>query len=404
MELSGLRIILGVTGSIAAYKAVYLLRLLVKEGARVQVILTPSAKEFVGPVTFSALSGLPVLSDFFSTEGGDWNSHVEMGVTAELMLVAPVTATTLGKMANGIADNLLVATYLAARCPVLVAPAMDMDMYQHPSTQQNLEILKGYGNMIVEPGKGELASGLEGPGRMEEPAEIINFIRQIESEPSKKKLLNKQVLVSAGPTHENIDPVRFIGNHSSGKMGFAIAEAFAAEGAKVYLVSGPVSLETHAAGIEVIRVISAAEMFERCSGLMEQMDIAVFNAAVSDFTPVSTSSKKVKREDDEWTIRLKPTKDIAAEMGRRKTKGQLLIGFALETDNEMEHARKKLEKKNLDLIVLNSMQDKGAGFGSDTNRVTMIDRQGSTEKFELKSKAQVAIDLVQRVIKLEEDA
>ncbi len=404
MELTGLRVILGVTGSIAAYKAVSLLRLLVKEGARVQVIMTPSAKEFVGPVTFSALSGLPVLSDFFSSEGGDWNSHVEMGVSADLMLVAPVTASTLGKMANGIADNLLVATYLAARCPVLVAPAMDMDMYQHPSTQHNLEILKGYGNMIVEPGKGELASGLEGPGRMEEPEEIINFIRQIELRPSKKKLLNKQVLVSAGPTHENIDPVRFIGNHSSGKMGFAIAEAFAAEGAKVFLVSGPVSLETHAEGIEVIRVISAAEMFERCSGLIEQMDIAVFNAAVSDFTPVSTSGKKIKRGDDEWSIRLKPTKDIAAEMGRRKTKGQLLIGFALETDNELEHARKKLEKKNLDLIVLNSMQDKGAGFGSDTNRVIMIDRQGNTEKFELKSKAQVAIDLVQRVIKMEEDA
>jgi len=404
MKLSGLRIILGVTGSIAAYKAVYLLRLLVKEGAEVQVIMSPSAKEFVGPVTFSALSGLPVLSAFFSSEGGDWNSHVDMGVSADLMLVAPVTATTLGKMANGIADNLLIATYLAARCPIVVAPAMDMDMYLHPSTQRNLEILKGYGNMIVAPGKGELASGLEGPGRMEEPEEIISFIRQIESGPSKKKLLNKQVLVSAGPTHENIDPVRFIGNHSSGKMGFAIAEAFAAEGAKVFLVSGPVSLETHAKGIEVIRVTSASEMFERCSELMEQMDIAVFNAAVSDFTPVSTSGMKVKRGTDEWTIRLKPTKDIAAEMGRRKVSGQLLVGFALETDNELEHARKKLEKKNLDLIVLNSMQDIGAGFGGDTNRVTMIDRQGGTEKFELKSKAKVAVDLVQRVIKMMEDA
>jgi len=242
MDLAGKRIILGVTGSIAAYKAVYLLRLLIKEGAEVQVIMTPTAREFVGPVTFSALSGNTVLSDFFSSEGGDWNSHVEMGISADLMLIAPVTATTLGKMANGVADNLLITTYLSARCPVVVAPAMDMDMYRHPSNQRNLDILKSYGNLVIEPGKGELASGLEGPGRMEEPEAILKFIRQIESEPSKKKLLNKQVLVTAGPTHENIDPVRFIGNHSSGKMGFAIAEAFAAAGARVHLVTGPVSL------------------------------------------------------------------------------------------------------------------------------------------------------------------
>lgn len=404
MDLAGKRIILGVTGSIAAYKAVYLLRLLMKEGADVQVIMTPAAREFVGPVTFSSLSGKTVLSDFFSSEGGDWNSHVEMGVSADLMLVAPVTATTLGKMANGVADNLLVTTYLSARCPVVVAPAMDMDMYRHPSTQRNLDILKGYGNIVIEPGEGELASGLEGPGRMEEPEKILSFIRQIESEPSKKKLLNKRVLVTAGPTHENIDPVRFIGNHSSGKMGFAIAEAFASEGAKVYLVTGPVSQETSVAGVEVIRVTSAGEMFERCSDVMEQMDIAVFNAAVSDFTPVSISENKVKRGKDEWTIRLKPTKDIAAEMGRRKSDGQLLVGFALETDNELEHARLKLEKKNLDLVVLNSMQDRGAGFGTDTNRVTMIDRLGNIDKFELKPKIQVATDLVQRVIKMVEDA
>ena len=254
MDLAGKRIILGVTGSIAAYKAVYLLRLLMKEGAEVQVIMTPAAREFVGPVTFSALSGKPVLSDFFSDEGGDWNSHVEMGVSADLMLIAPVTATTLGKLANGVADNLLITTYLSARCPVLVVPAMDMDMYRHPSTQANLETLKKYGNLVIEPGVGELASGLEGPGRMEEPENILTFIRQIQSGPSKKKLLNKRVLVTAGPTHENIDPVRFIGNHSSGKMGFAIAEAFAAEGAKVSLVSGPVELNTSVTGIEVFRV------------------------------------------------------------------------------------------------------------------------------------------------------
>jgi len=277
-------------------------------------------------------------------------------------------------------------------------------MYQHPSTQRNLEILRGYGNLVIEPGKGELASGLEGPGRMEEPDAILSKIRQISSEPSKKKLLNKQVLVTAGPTHENIDPVRFIGNHSSGKMGFAIAEAFAAQGAKVHLVTGPVSLETHSAGVEVIRVTSAGEMFERCSELMDRMDIAVFNAAVSDYTPVSTSGEKVKRGTGEWTIQLKPTKDIAAEMGRRKSAGQVLVGFALETNNEMEHARLKLEKKNLDLVVLNSMQDSGAGFGTDTNRVTMIDRLGNIDKYELKPKVQVAGDLVQRVLKILEDA
>ena len=404
MDLAGKRIILGVTGSIAAYKAVYLLRLLIKEGAEVQVIMTPTAREFVGPVTFSALSGNTVLSDFFSSEGGDWNSHVEMGISADLMLIAPVTATTLGKMANGVADNLLITTYLSARCPVVMAPAMDMDMYSHPSNQRNLDILKSYGNLVIEPGKGELASGLEGQGRMEEPEAILKFIRQIESEPSKKKLLNKQVLVTAGPTHENIDPVRFIGNHSSGKMGFAIAEAFAAAGARVHLVTGPVSLDCNASGVEVTRVISAAEMYERCSEVIEQMDVAVFNAAVSDYTPVSSFGKKVKRGAGEWSIELKPTRDIAAEMGKRKKAGQVLVGFALETDNEMEHARLKLEKKNLDLVVLNSMQDHGAGFGTDTNRVTMIDRAGKTDKFELKPKAQVAHDLVQRVINMFDDA
>jgi len=404
MELAGKRIILGVTGSIAAYKSVYLLRLLIKEGAQVQVIMTPHAREFVGPVTFSTLSGKPVLSDFFSTEGGDWNSHVEMGTSADLMIVAPVTATTLGKMANGLADNLLVATYLAARCPVILSPAMDMDMYRHPSTQRNLEILKGYGHAVIEPGSGELASGLEGPGRMEEPENIIRYIRQAGTGPSKKKLLNKQVLVTAGPTHEKIDPVRFIGNHSSGKMGFAIAEAFAAQGAKVYLVTGPSLQETVAMGVKVIRVTSAGEMFETCSDLMEQMNIAVFNAAVSDYTPVITSDKKIKRGDEEWSIRLKPTRDISAEMGKRKLAGQLLVGFALETNNEMENALRKLENKNLDLVVINSLQDSGAGFATDTNKVTMADRQGNIYTYDLKPKTQVAADLVERVIKMMEDA
>lgn len=404
MDLAGKRIILGVTGSIAAYKAVYLLRLLMKEGAEVQVIMTPTGREFVGPVTFSALSGKTVLSDFFSSEGGDWNSHVDMGVSADLMLIAPVTATTLGKMAHGVADNLLITTYLSARCPVIVAPAMDMDMYRHPSTQRNLETLKGYGNHIIEPGKGELASGLEGEGRMEEPENILAFIRQMESGPSKKKLLNRQVLVTAGPTHENIDPVRFIGNHSSGKMGFAIAEAFAKAGAQVQLVTGPVSLESHAAGVQVSRITSAAEMYERCSALMDQMDVAVFNAAVADYTPVLSHKKKVKRGAGAWSIELKPTRDIAAEMGKRKKPGQVLVGFALETDNEVEHARSKLKKKNLDLVVLNSMQDSGAGFGTDTNQVTMIDSSGNVEVYELKPKDQVADDLVMRVIKMLKDA
>jgi len=400
MELAGKRLILGVTGSIAAYKAVYLLRLFIKEGADVQVIMTPSAREFVGPVTFSALSGSPVLTDFFASEGGDWNSHVDMGVSADLMLVAPLTATTLGKMAHGIADNLLITTYLSARCPVVVAPAMDMDMYRHASTRRNLDILKGYGNLVIDPGSGELASGLEGRGRMEEPEAILDFIKQMDVEPSKKKLLNRRVLVTAGPTHENIDPVRFIGNHSSGKMGFAIAEAFAAEGASVSLITGPVSLDTRTAGIELTRVTTAEQMYRACSELMEQMDIAVFNAAVSDYTPVETSPKKVKRGDGVWAIRLEPTTDIAAEMGKRKSEGQILVGFALETDKEEENAFSKLKKKNLDLVVLNSMQDEGAGFGTDTNRVSMIDRSGRVEKFDLKSKDQVANDLVNRVIKM----
>jgi len=400
MELTGRRIILGVTGSIAAYKAVYLLRLLLKEGAQIQVIMTPSAKGFVGPVTFSALSGKHVLSDFFHAEGGDWNSHVDMGVSADLMIVAPVTASTLGKMAHGVADNLLVTTYLSARCPVVFAPAMDMDMYQHPSTQQNIETLKGYGNLVIEPGSGELASGLEGRGRMEEPEEIIRFIRQLNPPSSKKKLLNKKVLVTAGPTHENIDPVRFIGNHSTGKMGYAIATAFAAEGAKVYLVSGPVGPEIQSSGVEIIKVTSAGEMYDVCKGLIDHVDVAIFNAAVSDFTPVEPSSKKVKRGKEEWSIRMKPTKDIAGEMGKIKKKGQLFVGFALETDNELEHAHSKLQRKNLDLIVLNSLQEEGAGFGTDTNRVTMIDRSGDMDSFELKPKNQVAQDLVDRVIKM----
>jgi phosphopantothenoylcysteine decarboxylase/phosphopantothenate--cysteine ligase len=404
MNLAGKRIILGVTGSIAAYKAVYLLRLLIREGAQVQVIMTPAARQFVGPVTFAALSGNRVLSEFFSSGGGEWNSHVELGVSADLMLIAPVTAATLGKMAGGIADNLLITTYLSARCPVVVAPAMDMDMYRHPSTRKNLEVIRGFGIHVIEPGSGELASGLEGRGRMEEPEAILQFIRRLDGGPAKKKLLNKRVLVTAGPTHENIDPVRYIGNHSTGKMGYAIAGAFAAEGATVTLVSGPVSMETADPPVELVRVTSAEEMYQACRKLVEGVEIAVFNAAVSDFTPVKPSNLKVKRGQEEWALRLKPTRDIAGELGRLKRTGQLFVGFALETDQGVKSAREKLERKNLDLIVLNSLEEEGAGFGTDTNRVTMIDRSGSIDEYELKPKDQVAADLVERVAKMIENA
>jgi phosphopantothenoylcysteine decarboxylase/phosphopantothenate--cysteine ligase len=403
MDLAGKRVILGVTGSIAAYKAVSLLRLLTREGARVQVIMTPAAREFVGSVTFSALSGNPVLTDFFSREGGDWNSHVEMGVSADLMLIAPLTATTLAKMAGGLADNLLVTTYLSARCPVVVAPAMDTDMYNHPSTRRNLELIRGYGNLVIEPGTGELASGLEGRGRMEEPEAILGFIKGLGEAPSKKKLLNKRVLVTAGPTHESIDPVRYIGNHSSGRMGYAIAEAFARQGASVTLVSGPVTLGSSAPGVEVKRVTTAGEMFEACRELADTTDIAVFNAAVADFTPAQPASRKVKRGKEEWNLRLVPTRDIAGELGKRKTNMQLFVGFALETDNAIGNAKQKLSAKNLDLIVLNSLEHQGAGFGGETNRVTMIDRRGKVEEFKMKPKDQVAADLVEKVIKLLDD-
>jgi len=400
MDLKGKRILLGVTGSIAAYKAVYLLRLLVREGADVRVIMTSSAREFVGPVTFAALSGKPVLSDFFDSGGGDWNSHVEMGVSADLMVIAPVTATTIGKMAHGIADNLLITTYLSARCPVMIAPAMDLDMFGHASTRKNLEILREFGVMVIEPAEGELASGLEGRGRMEEPDEIIRQIMEYGTHPSKKKFLNKKVLVTAGPTQESIDPVRFIGNHSSGKMGYAIAEAFAREGAEVHLVSGPVSLEMRAKGVLLTRVTSAQEMYDACRGLVEGMDVAIFNAAVSDFAPAEVATEKLKRGERGWTLSLEPTRDIAGELGRAKKEGQFFVGFALESTGELEHARGKLESKNLDLVVLNSIRDEGAGFGTDTNRVTMIDRSGDVESYERKPKSRVAEDLVNRVAKM----
>lgn len=398
MRLEGKKIILGITGSIAAYKAAVLLRLLVKEGAEVQVVITPAGKEFITPVTLSALSDKPVVSEFFGANDGTWNSHVDLGLWADLMLVAPATATTLGKMANGIADNMLVTTYMSAKCPVFVAPAMDLDMFAHPSTQKNLSILKQYGNTIIEPGEGELASGLEGKGRMEEPENIVEIV--VEHFTRKKKLLNKTFLVTAGPTFEKIDPVRFIGNYSSGKMGYAIAEELAAQGAKVVLVSGPVSVSTKNKGIEVVRVESAEEMYRESVKAFPRCNGAVMCAAVADFTPASQEEQKTKRGKGNWNIELKPTKDIAASLGQMKNEGQVLVGFALETNDEIGNAQKKLEKKNLDFIVLNSLREKGAGFGVDTNKVTIINRYNNRQDFELKSKTEVAVDIVEKIIGL----
>ena len=396
MRLTGKHIVLGITGSIAAYKAAYLLRYLVKEGAEVQVVMTPSAKEFITPVTMSALSGKPVASEFFSANDGTWYSHVDMGQWADIMIIAPATAATLGKMAHGVCDNLLITTYLSAKCPVMIAPAMDLDMFRHPANQANLEILRSYGNLLIEPGEGELASGLHGKGRMEEPEnileEVVRFFEQ------KKKLLNRHFLITAGPTYEKIDPVRFIGNYSSGKMGYAIANELAAEGAKVTLVSGPVNLKNNHPAITVVPVESASEMHEQCLRVFPEVDGAIMCAAVADFTPENYSGSKLKRGDDELTLRLKPTHDIAGALGQLKTDKQLLVGFALETNDEMTNAYSKLKRKNLDFIVLNSMNDKGAGFGVDTNKITLIDKDNNRTFFELKSKTDVAIDIVARII------
>ncbi len=396
MRLEGKNIILGITGSIAAYKAAILLRLLVKEGASVQVVITSAGKEFITPVTLSALSGKPVVSEFFGANDGTWNSHVDLGLWADLMLVAPATASTIGKMANGIADNMLVTTYMSAKCPVFIAPAMDLDMFVHPSTQNNLSVLKSFGNHIIEPGVGELASGLEGKGRMEEPASIVETVVDYFSR--KKKLRNRKFLVTAGPTFEKIDSVRFIGNYSSGKMGYAIAEELADNGAEVILVSGPVSVTTNHKNIKVVSVESAAEMHAESVLQFTGCDGAIMCAAVSDFSPVRTENRKVKRGKENWNIELQPTRDIAAALGEAKTSRQVLVGFALETDDEIANAQKKLQKKNLDFIVLNSLNEKGAGFRVDTNKITIIDQSNNQQNFELKSKKDVAADIVQKVI------
>jgi phosphopantothenoylcysteine decarboxylase/phosphopantothenate--cysteine ligase len=396
MRLSGKHIVLGITGSIAAYKAAYLLRGLVKEGAEVQVVMTPAAKEFITPVTMAALSGKPVASEFFSANDGTWHSHVDMGLWADLMLIAPATTSTLGKMARGISDNLLITTYLSTKCQVMIAPAMDMDMFQHPANQANIEILRSYGNIIIEPGEGALASGLHGKGRMEEPENILEEVVWFFNQ--KKKLLNKHFLVTAGPTYEKIDPVRFIGNYSSGKMGYAIANELAFYGAKVSLVSGPVNVKNTNPLVTVIQVESAAEMLRQCLLLFSETDGAIMCAAVADFTPENFSENKLKRGKHGLTISLKPTNDIAGELGKIKTSKQILVGFALETNDELANAISKLQRKNLDFIVLNSMQDTGAGFGVDTNKITIINKNNNQTFFELKSKTEVASDIVLRII------
>lgn len=396
MRLKDKHIVLGITGSIAAYKAAYLLRGLVKEGAEVQVVMTPAAKEFITPVTMSALSGKPVASEFFSANDGTWHSHVDMGIWADLMLIAPATTATIGKMARGISDNLLITTYLSAKCPVMVAPAMDLDMYQHPANTANIDILRSYGNVIIEPGEGALASGLYGKGRMEEPENIIEEVVRFFNQ--KKKLLNKHFLVTAGPTYEKIDPVRFIGNYSTGKMGYAIASELAEAGAKVTIVSGPVNIKVTNPNIKVIDVESAMEMHEKCIQLFPETDGAVMCAAVADFTPEKSSDSKLKRGAEDMVLQLKPTRDIAGDLGRQKTSGQILVGFALETNDEINNAYSKLQRKNLDFIVLNSMNDAGAGFGYDTNKITMIGKDNNQKFFELKSKADVAKDIVSQIV------
>lgn len=384
-------IVLGITGSIAAYKSCLLVRELVKAGAEVQVVMTPSAKEFVTPLTLSTLTHNPVVSEFFDRRDGSWHSHVELGIWADAMIIAPATASTIAKMANGVADNMLITTYLSMRAPVFVAPAMDMDMFAHPSTQRNMNILRSYGNVIIEPASGELASGLEGKGRMEEPAIIAEKISEFFK--SGLQLKDKRILITAGPTYEKIDPVRFIGNYSSGKMGYALAEECAARGAKVELVSGPVNLQTSNKSIHVTKVESAEQMYKAAISIFPQSDVAILCAAVADFTPEVTNDSKIKREKGDMLLRLVPTHDIAAEIGKIKQPSQRLIGFALETNNEANNAQHKLQSKNLDFIVLNSLNDKGAGFSVDTNKITIISNTAKRE-YPLKSKREVASDII----------
>ena len=393
--LRGKKIVLGITGSIAAYKSATLARLLIKSGAEVQVLMTACAKEFITPLTMSTLSNKPVLSEFFNERTGNWNSHVDLGLWADLFVIAPASANTMGKMATGICDNLLLTTYLSMRCPVMIAPAMDMDMFEHPATRKNISILQSYGNIIVEPTLGELASGLSGKGRMEEPEIIINKIEQFfDTQQTNSK---KKILITAGPTNEPIDPVRFISNHSSGKMGFALAEELANMNFEVFLICGPVGLPTPSRKITRIDVTTAHEMYEKAVELFPSCTAAILCAAVADYTPKNVSDKKIKRDDNSLFIELIPNKDIAMELGKIKTKKQRLVGFALETEQETSNAKLKLQKKNLDFIVLNSLNDKGAGFKYDTNKIKIIDADGTVTDFELKTKRLVAKDIINKL-------
>ena len=387
---------LGITGSIAAYKAAVLIRLLIKKGAEVQVVITPAGKEFITPITLSALTSKPVISEFFAQRDGSWHSHVALGQWADAMLIAPATASSIGKMAHGVADNMLITTYLSMKAPVFVAPAMDLDMFAHPSTAENLDTLRRYGNHIIEPAEGELASHLVGKGRMEEPENIVAYLERYFEQSAELK--GKKIVITAGPTYEKIDPVRFIGNYSSGKMGFALAEECASRGAEVTLVAGPVQLKTSHPGIHRIDVESCEEMYNATTEAFRDAHAAILCAAVADFTPETTADKKIKRESDDLILRLKPTHDIAAELGRMKQPHQQLIGFALETNDEVAHAQGKLQRKNLDFIVLNSLRDAGAGFRHDTNKITIISNTDIKE-YPLKPKAEVARDIVDELVR-----
>lgn len=392
--MKGKKIVLGITGSIAAYKAAVLTRLLIKKGAEVQIVITPAGKEFITPITLSALTSKPVISEFFSQRDGTWHSHVDLGLWADAMLIAPATASTIGKMAHGIADNMLITTYLSMKAPVFVAPAMDLDMFAHPATQHNLDILRSYGNHIIEPTAGELASHLVGKGRMEEPENIVAALEDFFQKNS--SMAGKKILITAGPTYEKIDPVRFIGNYSSGKMGYALAEECAARGAEVTLVSGPVNLSVNHPNINRIDVESAEQMYNACMSHYPTSDAGILCAAVADFTPECVADKKIKREKDDLTLNLKPTHDIAAALGKIKTYSQRLVGFALETNDETAHAQDKLKRKNFDFIVLNSLNDKGAGFRCDTNKITIID-SSKAEEYPLKTKKEVSADIIDKL-------
>lgn len=394
--LKGKKIVLGITGSIAAYKSCLIIRELIKRGAEVQVVITPAGKEFITPVTLSALTHKPVISDFFAQRDGTWHSHVDLGLWADAMLIAPCTASTLGKMAGGIADNMLITTYLSMKAPVFIVPAMDLDMYAHPSTQNNLRTLQSYGNHIIEPASGFLASGLEGKGRMEEPSVIVDTLdRFFAPSHSQTSLQGKKIMITAGPTYEKIDPVRFIGNYSSGKMGFALAEECAWRGADVTLIAGPVNMNC-SKRIRRIDVESCEQMYSAAMTEFQQVDAAILCAAVADFSPKDVATEKIKRESEDLVLSLKPNKDIAASLGQIKTAKQRLVGFALETDNEQSNAQSKLTKKNFDFIVLNSLRNKGTCFGTDENKISIISPSGE-QQYEQKPKRLVAIDIIDRL-------